>query len=134
ARGVGIDQVQSAIQNGNVNLPAGVLWGKDKAYTVQATGQLTSAADYRALIVADHKGAPVRLQDIADVVDSVQVDKNESWINSQPAVLLTIMKQPGANTIDTVDSILAMLPKMRQAIPPSITLKIEYDKSIPIRA
>ena len=134
SRGVGIDTVQAAIQSGNVNLPAGVLWGASKAYTVQATGQLTSAAAYRQLIVADHNGAPVRLQDIADVEDSVQVDKNQSWVNGSPAVLLTIMKQPGTNTIDTVDRIVAMIPKFRQSIPPSIKLQVEYDKSIPIRA
>jgi len=134
SRGVGVDTVQAAIQSGNVNLPAGVLWGANKAYTVQATGQLTSAAAYRQLIVADHNGAPVRLQDIADVEDSVQVDKNQSWVNGSPAVLLTIMKQPGTNTIDTVDRIVAMIPKLRQSIPPSIKLQVEYDKSIPIRA
>ena len=134
ARGVGIDQVQTAIQNGNVNLPAGVLWGKNKAYTVQATGQLTSAAAFRSLIVAEHNGAPVRLQDIAHVVDSVLVDKNESWVNGTPAVLLTINKQPGANTINTVDRVKALIPAMQRSIPPSIKLQVEYDKSIPVRA
>ncbi|HVA63321.1 MAG TPA: efflux RND transporter permease subunit [Terriglobales bacterium] len=134
SRGVGIDQVQAAIQSGNVNLPAGVLWGANKAYTVQATGQLTSAAAFRSLIVADHNGAPVRLQDIAHVVDSVQVDKNESWVNGTPAVLLTINKQPGSNTIDTVDRIKALLPTLQRSIPPSIHLQVEYDKSIPVRA
>ncbi|MGH9480485.1 MAG: efflux RND transporter permease subunit, partial [Terriglobales bacterium] len=134
ARGVGIDQVQAAIQSGNVNLPAGVLWGANKAYTVEATGQLTSAAAYRALIVATHNGAPVRLEDIATVIDSVQVDKNQSWVNGNPAVLLTIMKQPGSNTIATVDRIVALIPQLRRSIPPSIQLQVEYDKSIPIRA
>jgi hydrophobic/amphiphilic exporter-1 (mainly G- bacteria), HAE1 family len=134
ARGVGIDTVQTAIQSGNVNLPSGVLWGANKAYTVQATGQLTDAAAYRRLVVADHNGVPVRLQDIADVADSVEVDKNESWVNGTPAVLLSIMKQPGTNTIATVDRILAMMPRLQQGIPPSIKLQVEYDKSIPIRA
>ncbi len=133
SRGVGIDTVENAIADGNVNLPSGVLWGANKAYTVQATGQLTNAAAYRSLIVAYNNGAPVRLQDIADVADSVEVDKNESWVNGQPAVLLTIMKQPGSNTIQTVDNILAIFPKLRQSIPPSIKLQVEYDKSIPIR-
>ncbi len=133
ARGVGVDTVQSAIQNGNVNLPAGVLWGKNKAYTVQATGQLNSAAAYRKLIVAYNHGAPVRLQDIANVINSVEVDKNESWVNGVPAVLLTISKQPGENTINTVDRIEAMLPKIRASVPPSIQVQVEYDKSIPIR-
>ncbi|HEY7855269.1 MAG TPA: efflux RND transporter permease subunit [Terriglobales bacterium] len=134
ARGVGIDAVQSAIQNGNVNLPAGVLWGANKAYTVQATGQLTSAQGYRSLIVAYNNGAPVRLQDVANVVDSVQIDKNQSWVNGSPAVLLTIMKQPGTNTIEVVNRILALMPQFERSIPPSIKIQVEYDKSIPIRA
>jgi len=134
SRGVGIDTVQSAIQNGNVNLPAGVLWGANKAYTVQATGQLTNAAAYRQLIVAYQNGAPVRLEDIADVEDSVQVDKNQSWVNGTPAVLLSIMKQPGTNTIEVVNHILALMPQFTRSIPPSIKLQVEYDKSIPVRA
>ena len=134
ARGIGVDTVEQAIQNGNVNLPSGVLWGANKAYTVQATGQLTSAAAYKQLIVADRNGAPVRLQDVADVLDSVQVDKNESWVNGVPAVVLSIMKQPGTNTIDTVNHIRAMLPKLQQSIPPSIKLAVEYDRSVPVRA
>ena len=130
ARGVGIDSVESAIQNGNVNLPSGVLWGANKAYTVQATGQLTDAAAYRKLVVADHNGAPVRLQDVADVLDSVQINKNQSWVNGQPAVVLSIMKQPGTNTIDTVNRVIGMMPKLRQGIPPSVKLEVEYDRSI----
>ncbi|HVB40782.1 MAG TPA: efflux RND transporter permease subunit [Terriglobales bacterium] len=134
ARGVGIDTVQAAIQNGNVNLPSGVLWGADKAYTVQATGQLTDAAAYRNLIVAYNQGAPVRLSDIADVKDSVEVDKNEGWVNGTPAVLLSIQKQPGSNTIAVVDRVLQEMPKVERSIPPSIHLSVEYDKSIPVRA
>ena len=134
ARGIGVDTVEAAIQNGNVNLPSGVLWGANKAYTVQATGQLTSAAAYKQLIVAVRNGAPVRLQDVADVLDSVQVDKNQSWVNGVPAVVLMIMKQPGTNTIDTVNHIRAMLPKLQQGIPPSIKLEVEYDRSVPVRA
>jgi hydrophobic/amphiphilic exporter-1 (mainly G- bacteria), HAE1 family len=131
--GVGIDTVASAIQNGNVNLPSGVLWGANRAYTVQATGQLQDAAAFRQLIVADHNGAPVRLEDVAKVIDSVQVDKNESWVNGKPAVLLSIMKQPGTNTIEVVDGVLKLMPAFRQSIPRSIQLQVEYDKSIPVR-
>src|SRR6185312_11488911 len=134
ARGVGVDQVEEAIKNGNVNLPSGTLYGRDKAYTVQATGQLTSATAYRSLIVAVHDGAPVRLQDIADVVDGVENDKNESWVNGNPAVLLRIMKQPGSNTIQVVDRIRAMMPGLQRSLPPAIHLQVEYDKSIPVRA
>ncbi len=133
SRGVGIDTVVSAIQSGNVNLPSGVLWGTNKAYTLEATGQLADAAAFRQLIVADHDGAPVRLQDVAKVIDSVQVDKTESWVNGKPAVLLSIMKQPGTNTIEVVDGVLNLMPAFSQAIPRSIQLQVEYDKSIPVR-
>ncbi|TAN24389.1 MAG: efflux RND transporter permease subunit [Acidobacteria bacterium] len=134
ARGIGIDQVQQAIQQGNVNLPSGVLWGRTKAYTLQATGQLTSAAQYKNLIIAVHAGAPVRLQDIGDVVDSVQNDKTESWLNGTPTVMLSIMKQPGTNTIDVVNRIIAMLPTIRQSVPPSVQVKVEYNKAIPVES
>jgi HAE1 family hydrophobic/amphiphilic exporter-1 len=134
ARGVGVDQVEAAIKNGNVNLPSGTLYGADKAYTVQASGQLTSAEAYKKLIVAVHDGAPVRLQDIADVVDGVENDKNESWVNGNPAVLLRIMKQPGSNTIQVVDRVRALMPGLERSLPPSIHLQVEYDKSIPVRA
>jgi hydrophobic/amphiphilic exporter-1 (mainly G- bacteria), HAE1 family len=133
SKGVGIDTVASAIKDGNVNMPSGILWGPRKAYTLEATGQLTSAAAFQQLIVADHNGAPVRLQDVARVIDSVQVDKNQSWVNGKPAVLLSIMKQPGTNTIQVVDGVLELMPAFRQAIPRSIQLQVEYDKSIPVR-
>ena len=133
SRGIGIDEVANAIRNGNVNLPSGTLWGTTRAYTVQATGQLTNAAAYRSLVVAQRNGAPVRLQDVADVLDSVQVNKNQSWVNSTPAVILSIQKQPGSNTIDIVDRVKALLPKIQQGIPPSIHLGLEYDRSVTVK-
>ncbi len=133
ARNIGVDTVEQAIQQGNVNLPSGTLWGTNRAYTVQATGQLTSAAAYKQLIIANRNGAPVRLQDVAEVLDSVQVNKSAGWVNGEPSILLQIMKQPGSNTIDTVDRVLAMMPKLKQGTPPSINVEVEYDRSVPIR-
>lgn len=133
SRGIGIDEVANAIRNGNVNLPSGTLWGTTRAYTVQANGQLTNAAAYRSLVVAHRNGAPVRLQDVADVLDSVQVNKNQSWVNSTPAVILNIQKQPGTNTIEIVDRIKALLPKIQRSIPPSIHLDVEYDRSLTVK-
>ncbi len=133
AHDIGIDQVQSAIQDANVNLPTGTLWGSQTAYTVQANGQLNDAAKYRPLIVAYRNGAPVRLGQLGEVINSVQNDKTESWLNGKPAVLLFVMRQPGANTIQVVDRIRALLPGLQRAIPPSVQLHVEYDKSIPIR-
>ncbi|MGH9475667.1 MAG: efflux RND transporter permease subunit [Terriglobales bacterium] len=134
ARGVGIDQVQTAIQQGNVNLPSGTLWGKTKAYTLQASGQLNSAEEYKNLIVAVHNGAPVRLDDIGDVVDSVQNDKTESWLNGAPTVMLSIMKQPGTNTIDVVNRVIGLMPEMDRSLPPAIHFQVEYNKALPVEA
>ncbi|HZT72146.1 MAG TPA: efflux RND transporter permease subunit [Terriglobales bacterium] len=133
AHDVGIDDVTSAIQSGNVNLPTGTLWGATKAYTVQASGQLNDAAAYRPLIVAFRNGAPVRLGQIGRVLDSVQTDKSESWLNGQPGLLLAIQRQPGTNTIDVVNRIRALLPGFRAVIPPAISLQVEYDRSVTIR-
>ena len=133
SRQIGIDEVANAIRSGNVNLPSGTLWGATRAYTVQATGQLTDAAAYRPLVVAHRNGAPVRLQDVADVVDGVQVNKNQSWVNSTPGVVLSIQKQPGTNTIEIVNRINALLPKIQQSIPPSVHLAVEYDRSVTVK-
>ncbi len=134
AHNIGLDDVQTAIQGGNVNLPTGTMRGRQTAYTVQASGQLNDAAKYRPLIVAYRNGAPVRLGQIGEVFDSVQNDQTESWLNGKPAVLLFVMRQPGANTIDVVNRVKALLPALRHSIPPSIQFGVEYDKSIPVRA
>ena len=134
ARGIGVDDVENAIKAGNVNLPTGTLRGRQTNYTVQASGQLNDAARYRPLIVAYRNGAPVRLGQLGRVYDSVQNDQTESWLNGKPAVLLFVMRQPGANTIDVVNRVRAVLPALRQSIPPAIKVGVEYDKSIPVRA
>ena len=99
-RKIGIDEVANAVNTGNVNLPTGVLWGTDKAYTVQANGQLSNAKDFRPLIITYRNGAPVRLQDIGTVVDGVQDSKVASWYNGQRAIVLAIQRQPGTNTVE----------------------------------
>ncbi len=134
AHGIGLDDVETAIKGGNVNLPTGTLRGRQTNFTVQASGQLNDAARFRPLIVAYRNGAPVRLEQIGKVFDSVENDQTESWLNGHPAVLLFIMRQPGANTIDVVNRVKALLPALRRSIPPSIQLGVEYDKSIPVRA
>jgi HAE1 family hydrophobic/amphiphilic exporter-1 len=95
SRGIGIDEVSSAAQNGNVNLPTGVLWGKHEALTVEANGQLADAAAYRPLIVAYREGTPIRLQELGQVVDGVENDKVASWFSGTRAVVLAVQRQPG---------------------------------------
>jgi HAE1 family hydrophobic/amphiphilic exporter-1 len=131
--GIGIDEVQKALTDSNVNLPTGTLWGPNQAFSVQATGQLTSAAAYRPLIVAYRNGSPVRLEQLGRVMDGVQTDKVASWYNDERAVVLAIQKQPGTNTIEVVDSINRILPAFRAQLPASVNLNTLYDRSASIR-
>jgi HAE1 family hydrophobic/amphiphilic exporter-1 len=133
SRQIGIDEVAQAIQNANVNLPTGTLFGAQKAYNVQSNGQLTDAALYRPLIVAYRNGAPVRLDQVATVTDSVQDNRLQNWINGVPGVVLAIQRQPGTNTIEIVNAIKKLLPRFRSILPPAMHLTIEHDLSIPIR-
>jgi HAE1 family hydrophobic/amphiphilic exporter-1 len=133
SRGIGIDEVQRALAQGNVNLPTGTLYGPQQAFTVQATGQLTSAAAYRPLIVAYRNGSPVRLEQLGRVIDSVQTDKVASWYNDERAVVLAIQRQPGTNTVEVVDAIRKLLPSFRAQMPASVNLNILFDRSVSIR-
>src|SRR2546421_2487076 len=121
-RGIGIDEVVSAVQAGNVNLPTGTLYGTHQAYTVQATGQLTDAAAYRPLIVAYRNGSPVRLEEVGRVIDSVENDKALSWYNNTLAIVLAIQRQPGTNTVEVVDAIKHLLATFRADIPAAVRL------------
>jgi HAE1 family hydrophobic/amphiphilic exporter-1 len=132
-RQIGIDEVASAVQNANVNLPTGTLWGAHRAFTVQATGQLTDASAYRPVIVTYRNGSPVRLQDLGRVIDSVENDKVASWYNNVRAIVLAIQRQPGTNTVEVVDSIKKILQTLRADIPGSVDISILYDRSASIR-
>src|SRR4030065_66954 len=132
-RGIGIDEVSDAVQKGNVELPTGTLYGPDKAFIVQANGQLYDAAAYRPLIVAYRNGSPVHLAELGRVIDSVENNKVASWYNNTRAIILAIQRQPGTNTVDVVDSIKKLLPTFRAQMPASIDLNILYDRSVSIR-
>jgi HAE1 family hydrophobic/amphiphilic exporter-1 len=133
SRGIGIDEVQAAVQKGNVNLPTGTLWGRNQALTVEANGQLTEAAAYRPLIVAYRNGSPVRLQDLGRVVDSVENDKIASWYLDRRSIILAVQRQPGTNTVEVVDSIKLLLPAFRAGMPASVNLDVLFDRSESIR-
>ncbi|HMD98134.1 MAG TPA: efflux RND transporter permease subunit [Terriglobia bacterium] len=134
ARGIGIDEVTSAIQTANVNLPTGLLTGATKAFSVQANGQLLDSAAYRPMIVAYRGGSPVRLEELGNIIDSVQNDKVIMWSNGVQAEVLAIRKQPGTNTVQVVDNIRKLLSAFRSQIPPSIEMSVGYDRSETIRA
>jgi hydrophobic/amphiphilic exporter-1 (mainly G- bacteria), HAE1 family len=132
-RQIGIDDVQKAVADANVNLPVGTLYGQHRAFTLQANGQLTHASVYGPLIVAYRNGAPVRLEDLGKVFDSVQNDKVASWWNNTRSIVLAVQRQPGTNTVEVVDAVKKLLPQFRSVIPPSVKMEILYDRSVSIR-
>jgi HAE1 family hydrophobic/amphiphilic exporter-1 len=134
SRGIGLDEVQQVIDQHNANVPVGTLYGQDRAFTLQATGQLNDAAAYRPLIVTYRNGSPVRLGDLGRVIDSVQTDKVAAWYNGARCIILAIQRQPGTNTIEVVNSIKNLLPGFREQIPPSVNINVLYDRSQSIRA
>src|SRR6516164_5270859 len=114
SRQIGINEIETALKNWNVNLPTGTIVGPQRAFTLQASGQLMSASQYRSLVVAFRKGAPVRLEELGRVIDSVEDDKTASWLykngNKQRSVILAIQRQPGTNTVVVTDGVKNLLP------------------------
>ncbi len=133
ARGIGIDEVEKAVEQNNSNLPTGKLYGEKQSFTVQSTGQLTNAAAYRPIIVAWKNGNPVRLEELGRVIDSVENNRAVAWFDGVRGVILAIQRQPGTNTVEVVDNIKKLLPVFRKEIPPAINLKIAFDASESIR-
>jgi hydrophobic/amphiphilic exporter-1 (mainly G- bacteria), HAE1 family len=133
SRQLGLEQIQTAIQQGNVNLPTGSLSGKFKNFAVQTNGQLKDAAAYKKLIVAYKDGAPTYLEQLGRVIDSVENDRVASWYNDDRAIILAIQRQPGTNTVKVVDTIKNLLPSIRTQIPASIELGVMYDAAQSVR-
>ncbi len=136
SRGIGIDEVADAINNGNANLPTGTLYGKLNNFTVQANGQLMRAADYAPLIVTYRNGSPVRLREIAQVTDGVENDKIAAWYCTKDikerAIILAISRQPGENTVEVAGAVKDLLTKFKTQLPASVSLNVLYDRSEPI--
>ncbi len=132
-RGIGIDEVVSAIQRGNVDLPTGTLYGNHQAFILQANGQLMDADAYQPLIVAYRKGSPVRLRDLGQIIDSVENNKIAGWFNGTRAIILAVQRQPGANTVRVVDDVKKLLGGLQTQLPASVTLSTLYDRSVSIR-
>ena len=108
------------MRNNNVTLPTGVLYGKDRTLTIQATGQLVDATAFRRMVVANVNGAPVHLGDVGNVYDGVQNNKNASWYNGDRAIVLAVIRQPGTNTVAVADRVKAVLEEIRPTLPPSV--------------
>src|SRR3954466_1746601 len=131
-RKIGIDEVRQAIQNGNVNMPTGTLFGQHSAFTIQATGQLTNADLFRPLVVAYRNGSPVRLSDVGVISDSVENNKVAAWYTGTRAIVLAIQRQPGTNTVEVANAVKAKLEMLRKQIPPAIHLDILFDRTVSI--
>ena len=134
ARGIGLDEVSTAIRNSNVNLPTGVLNGPFTAYTVQANGQLMKAADYGRITVAWRNGRPVHLEEVGKVLDDVENNLTAAWFVGKPAFVLAVQKQPGTNAVEVSDRVRALLPIFRKELPAGVHLDIHRDRAESIRA
>jgi len=131
--GIGVDDVDAAVRNGNPNTPIGTLYGKYSNLTLQTNAELNNAKDFQSLIVTYRNGSPVRLNQIANVIDSVENNRVASWFNGRRSVTMAIQRQPGTNTVAVVDSIRALMPQFRQQLPASVNLDVLNDRSISIR-
>jgi multidrug efflux pump len=134
AYGISLEDLRAVIAAANVNQAKGAFDGPDQAYTIAANDQLLTSAEYRPLIVAHRNGAPVRLEDVADVVDDVENVEQAAWMNETPAVIVNIQRQPGANVIAVVDRVRALLPRLQATLPPAVHMKILTDRTTTIRA
>ena len=134
AYGLSIDDVRTTLGNANVNTPKGSFSGPDRSSTINANDQITSAEGYRNVVIAYHNGAPVRLSDVAKVVEGAENTKLAAWANRTPAVILNVQRQPGANVIAVVDGIKALLPQLESSLPAAINVSVLTDRTATIRA
>jgi HAE1 family hydrophobic/amphiphilic exporter-1 len=131
-RGIGIDEVATAIGQQNVSLPTGTLWGPNKASTIRANGQLQNAAEFRQMVVAYRNGAPVHLDELGQVLDDVENNKTASWFNGDRAIVLAVQRQPGTNTVAVAEGVKALVERLRSQIPPTVQIQTLYDRSVAI--
>lgn len=132
--GIGLDVVRQAVQNANANRPKGIIDDGTASWSIATTDQLFRADEYREIIVAFRRGAPVRLGDVATVTDSVQDTRVAGVYNGQPTILVIVYRQPTANIIRTVDNVMALLPQLRAQIPAGMELTMPMDRTAAIRA
>src|SRR5450432_1790898 len=134
ARNISLDDVRNVVAKTNSSTPVGTLTGPKQSVTLTATSAIEHAADYRDVIVAYRNGAPIKLNEIGRVIDSVENNKIATWFNDSRAIVLAVQRQPDANTVEVVDMVRDRLPGMRAQVPPSIQMAPLFDRSISIRA
>jgi hydrophobic/amphiphilic exporter-1 (mainly G- bacteria), HAE1 family len=133
ARGLSLDDIRAALARNSSNTPVGTLAGPRQDVSLEATGAMRRAEDYKRVYVGWRNGAPIRLDEVARVIDSVENDKIASWFNDERAIVLAIQKQPDANTVEVVDEVRGRLPAFRAQVPASIRMEVLNDRSISIR-
>src|SRR5262245_51686236 len=134
AYGLTLEDLRTVIAQANVNQAKGDFDGSLQASTIETNDQLMSSSDYRDMIVTYQHGAPVRLSDVADVIDSAENVKQAAWMNAEPAIIVNVQRQPGANIIKVVDRVKALLPKLKAALPDAVHMTILTDRTSTIRA
>jgi HAE1 family hydrophobic/amphiphilic exporter-1 len=134
ARNISLEDIRTVVAQANSSAPVGTLQGSQQAVTLLATGAMERAADYRNVVVAYRNGAPVKLYEVARVIDSVENNKIATWFNDSRAIVLAIQRQPDANTVQVVDDVRAKLPQMRAQVPAAIQMQPLFDRSLSIRA
>jgi multidrug efflux pump len=132
--GLSLEDLRTALSQANVNEAKGSFDGPRQSFTIDANDQLLASADYRAIVVAYRNGAPVRLSDVAGVIDDAENTKQAAWVNGVPAVVLNIQRQPGSNIISVVDNIKAVLPNLQSSLPASVHVETVSDRTTTIRA
>ncbi len=137
SRQIGLNEVEAALKNWNVNLPTGTINGPRRAFTLQASGQLMTAEAYKPVIISYRNNTPVRLEELGRLVDSVEDDKTASWYYTkhghERAIILSIQRQPGTNTVQVAEAVKKLLPSFRTELPPSVKMDIFYDRSETIK-
>ena len=134
AYGLNIDDLRTTLANANVNTPKGNFDGPSRAYTINANDQIRKPSDYNDLVVAYRNGAPVKLSDVARATEGAENTKLAAWTNTDEAVIVNIQRQPGANVIEVVDRIQALLPQLRAALPSAVDVAVLTDRTTTIRA
>ncbi|HSN19737.1 MAG TPA: MdtB/MuxB family multidrug efflux RND transporter permease subunit [Usitatibacter sp.] len=134
AQGLSMEDIRTAIAAANVNQAKGSFDGPARAYTIDANDQLRSAGEYRDIVIAYRNGAPIHLSDVADVVQGAENSKLAAWMNETPAIIVNVQRQPGANVIEVVDRVKALLPTLTATLPASIDTQLVTDRTVTIRA
>ncbi|HEV7802007.1 MAG TPA: MdtB/MuxB family multidrug efflux RND transporter permease subunit [Burkholderiales bacterium] len=134
AYNLGLEELRTAISNANVNQAKGSFDGPTRASTIDANDQLRSAEDYRSLVIAYRNGGPIRVSDVADVIDGAENKHLAAWANTAPAIIVNVQRQPGANVIEVVDRVKELLPTLQATLPASVEVSVLTDRTVTIRA